>query len=282
MIHPLSFMMICDKEYEVYIPYFLLFLSKAYPSYGVHFYSRDPVSSRIKEACEAVGSDKWSIHENAFPEYPNNSFVTKSLRWVIEPKIDWHIYIGDIDMLIFREQPSLFEYHLSRCKETNLHYSNRVRGSASGMRDGEHRLVGLHFVDYFWYRQTAKARAEYAVALASTNLFDKFASNECILYDIAKKSCGLPPADERPVYDYHGIHLGIWRDPARRNPVLLIDNHKYKPQIDKAKFHDYYTQYQSVKRLHEFGIIHGLVPDLDDVFRSMEQFAEVLLCDCSF
>ena len=116
------------------------------------------------------------------------------------------MYIGDLDMLIFKESPTLLDYHLDRCEQLNLPYSNHVRGRQSGMRDGEHRFVGLHFSTSRWFAETAQIRSKYALNLIKSNLRKHMVSNECLLYRIAEESIGLPPFDDFPIYEYHGIH----------------------------------------------------------------------------
>lgn len=280
-MNELCIMMLVNKRYTPYVPWFIFFAAKAYPEYPVRVYSTDPLAPGEKKSLEALqGMSDWWVGENCFQRYKHDAFVLKSLRWLIYPSevLDFqNVYIGDIDMLLFRESPTLLDYHLARCEQLKLPYSNRVR-AGSDMKDAEARLMGVHFAKNEWFAQTQFIRQKYLAMAGTPNLrvVVKTASNEGLLYQIAKQRFGLPPVDPTPVYEYHGIHLGIWRDPARRDPATVLDREKYRQQIYPDAYLGYYAKYCELKSTPEFQFLWRQTPGLQSVFRCMEQFSEYL------
>ncbi|MCG8404646.1 MAG: hypothetical protein MI923_05550 [Phycisphaerales bacterium] len=212
---------LANEKYQRFIPMFALSVCKAYPESAVRIYFEGKLKRRTAEALEAVSAQgDLSIVTNHFSGYPTEGQPFKSLRWVLYDEFFEnfkYVYLGDIDMFMCREAPSLVEFHLQRCAETALPYSNVIRPDTK-------RLSGLQFmITKEYFSRTAEVRAKYDLMLRSEQLrLAERGGNEELLYQMMSESVGLPPrvsleefGRQRPP---HGIHLGLWRQLASRNP----------------------------------------------------------------
>lgn len=275
-------MMLCDEKYTAYLPLFILFHSLSYPEYAIRIYCTGPIPEDVKQRLRVLeGLSDWRVYENQFADYCQHAFVLKSLRWLVYPPEvrDFEcVYIGDVDMLICPEPVSILDHHKLRCRTNNLSYDNRIRPVQSGMDDPGRRLTGLHFATRQWFAETESYRATLSrLARDRSPIPLREAagtrSNEGLLYNLAERCCGLPPKDSVPAYDYHGIHLGIWREPHRRDPAALLQNPKYMQQMQKDTFLSYYDQYLRAKETQQFSVC--AVPEITPILAAMEAFAEL-------
>lgn len=268
--------MFVNADYMPYVPWFIFFAGKAYPEYSVRIYSSSSSHECMNVLNVLNGLSDWKINSSILREYHLDKFKLKCIRWLLYPDDVQgfeNIYIGDIDMAIFREFPSLLDFHLSRCRKINLPYSNRVR-HGSGMQDSDRRLMGVHFARKEWFSRTASSREIYISQFNDIRNKVKTFSNEGLLFDLAKNNCGLPPIDSTPKYDYHGIHLGMWRQPI--TPKQLLSKYKYSSQISRDQFLFFYDQYCKLKCTSEFRYIWKRTPSLHRIFSDMEKFAVYL------
>ena len=203
---------VADQAYQRFAPLFALGVFRAYPDYAVRVYVRGRLKRSIRAAVEiAAAHGELTVLEKQFGDYPRRRATFKSVRWVLRDRAFCayrYVYIGDIDMLICREEPGLMDYHVRHCAELGLPYSNAIRPHSQ-------RLSGLHFVisdDYF--TRTRDVAQQYDTMLREGTLRPE--RNETVLYAMMKESVGLPPPTrgegdfdrQRP---QHGIHLGLWR-----------------------------------------------------------------------
>jgi hypothetical protein len=113
----LCFVMVVDGDkYEGYIPFFLYFLYKAYPGADAVIYVKNRLKPAVKSQMFMLSKNlkdfdkKYSITESAFIGYPDSSDTIKTLRWTLSgPEGYKYIFIGDIDIFIVNETPSLLD-----------------------------------------------------------------------------------------------------------------------------------------------------------------------------
>ncbi len=201
---------VVNKGYEKYIPYFIFFILKSYPSYAVKIFFTDKLTPKTRLAIKRLRTmGEVEVVEGFFNDLPSSNQELKSFRWIIPQRYFSkykYAYIGDVDMLICREDKPLREQHIDQMKRTGLPYSNCVRVKTK-------RLTGLHFLEVKpYYKGMNKTIRAYHRKLKAGKL--RSSGNEGILYKMIEESgVGLPPPGRchRP---HHGLHLGQWRGRA--------------------------------------------------------------------
>lgn len=248
---------VSGKDYQDFIPIFIYGVHQAYPDYHVEVYCKDRLKRNVRRSLLSLeDGGSFNVRENTLSEYPNARDNIKACRWLLDSR-DFerfdHVYLGDIDLIILPETPSLFDQHKEHCTAIGLPYSNIARGYDSrGILSPEEqdRMSGLHFIESEAYFKAMDPVIErYQTRLKEPVQWN----NEKILYcmlteafgDIAKGSSeglatnlGLPeehaiggipfwsPSNVlfRP---YHGIHFGAFR----------VKNGQFK---DSARINNYY------------------------------------------
>ncbi|MEO8601391.1 MAG: hypothetical protein ABI629_02330 [bacterium] len=203
VMKPLCFVGVVDDGYQEYLPLFACFALQAYPDAELILYhAGGPLRAEVREALHALrdlGSiDARPLGHRYDPDEPQS---LKSLRWVLYDD-DFagyeNVYIGDVDMLIVRQEPSLCAARLRHSAAIERPYSNRVR-------PGTNLVAGIsHFVraqEYF--PRVLPRMLDYREQIGAGTLR---IHNEELLYRLLQDTVGLP---ERPValQTHHGIHL---------------------------------------------------------------------------
>lgn len=226
---------VINKQYQRYIPIFVYFCLKSYPMYGVKLVLTEKLDKKYISTVEKLKElGTVEIVEEYGKDLPKNNQELKTLRWLLEPELfdgyDY-IYIGDIDIIICREDHTLLDQHLDSCSNTGLSYSNSVRPNSK-------RMSGLHFIKKpEYYNETLSVIQKYVRLLKEGKL--RHISNEKTLYKIVLESgISMPEEWFRP---HHGIHLGLWRKGKRE-----ISEKTWKV-LDKELYKCYYKFYLSLK-----------------------------------
>lgn len=125
-----------EFEYLAYIPFYIYTVLKAYPDYAVRIYTDCDLPFEISEQLRLLeGMGEFHVVENISvpgfkPGKDPNGDLRKSIRWLFYDDAFEQfetIYIGDIDILIGKETPGIYEAHLKHCETLGLPYSNIVR-----------------------------------------------------------------------------------------------------------------------------------------------------------
>jgi hypothetical protein len=200
---PLCFVGVVDDGYQEYLPLFAFFALHAYPDAELILYhAGGPLLPEVRSALAAL-DDLGSIDARAL-DYGYDTAdgqSLKGLRWVLYDddfaRYD-NVYIGDVDMLIVREEPSLRAVRVRHSEEIGRPYSNRVR-------PGLTQVAGIsHFVraqEYF--PRVLPRMREYREQLRSGSLR---LHNEELLHRLLEDTVGLPRRPV-PLRTHHGIHL---------------------------------------------------------------------------
>jgi hypothetical protein len=185
---------------------FIYFCIRSYKEYGVKIFLTDELNDRYKPIIQELKTiGDVVIQEKCFSAYPKSNQELKTLRWIVTQRnfteYD-NIYIGDVDILICKENPSLELQHINHCEEINLPYSNIVRPYSAN------RLSGLHFIKKEeYYKALSSIINKYSRLLKNNKL--KNIKNEETLYNMIKESELDFPS--KYFWPHHGIHLGWWR-----------------------------------------------------------------------
>lgn len=227
----LCFYMIAQwNAYHAYIAPFLYCLNRAYPEASAFIDVRGELSPGNRELiAKATNNPRHKVYENEFLEYPADNFTTMALRWTQwKPEFEQFsgLYIGDIDIMLSKEFPTLADQQESFCE---MCYSNVVISHNHNVKGT--RLTGLHFIKPKEYRKAMKPVMELCDKLLlrgeNPDLFWNEAlgakDNEIMLYRMIQLA-GLPMT-KNTKFLHHGIHLGDSRYPGRWRGRLRDDGH---------------------------------------------------------
>ena len=226
---------VINKAYQKYIPIFLYFCLKSYPNYNIKLFLTEGLNNNYKFFIDELSKFGYiDIKEYCFKEYPKSNQELKMLRWMLDSN-DFdgyeYAYIGDIDIIICREDKPLLDQHLDHCAETKLPYSNSVRPNSR-------RLSGLHFIkkDDYYFKMDHIIQ-KYKNELRNNQL--NRVKNEELLYKMVVESgfC-LPEGWFRP---HHGIHLGLYRKGER-----ILGNSFWAGGASREDYKSYYKFYKSI------------------------------------
>ncbi len=202
-------------SYIKYVPYFVYGINRSYPDYKVKIFVREVLTdsqrATIKGRCEIIdGFDPVKPAGNMFGGF------YRAVRFIIPYEYfrgSDYVYIGDVDMLIVREDPPLKEAHINHMQKTGLCFSNQIR-------KGTTRLTGLHFFETEPYYEKMQPVIQRCIndPLFLQNMVRGCARDEHFLYNIVEQGIGFGDVKEKITaggeLDYrphHGAHIGLLR-----------------------------------------------------------------------
>lgn len=198
---PLVIAVLATEGYHEYIPFYVYFISQAYPEYDIIIYYDGKIHNKVLECLDMIKeTSSFKLKPIPYQYNKNKPQALKSLRWVLyDPEFENYenVYIGDIDMLIVKEIPSLNELHIQHAEEIGLPYSNIIRPDTR-------KLTGLHFIRTQQYFPRVLPTMEKYRKLIEEDKLD--VSNENLLYQMMKESVGLPSIRGNFI-THHGIHM---------------------------------------------------------------------------
>ncbi len=255
---------VVDRHYQKYIPMFVYFCRVSYPSYGIRIFLTDTLNPTYRAICDDLAREgDVKYIENMFRGYPKFNQELKSLRWLVGPAhfqgFDY-IYMGDIDILICKEDLPLHLQHITHSSKYNIPYSNSVRPNSE-------RLSGLHFIiKEKYFQSTLSVIKKHATLLKGRKL--GAVKNENLLYNIIRESkLPLPPGWFRP---HHGIHLGVWR---KQN--VRISEEKWNT-MGRNEYVKYYKYFLSVAANEQYKKVYAAAP-LKEITRMRTHLSAELL-----
>jgi len=214
---------VSGKNYQDFIPIFIFSLSKAYPEYDVIIFIGEVLNENVKKSLSLLEKKiNFKIIENYLSFVPNSLTPRVSImakRWLLytDDFVQYdYIYIGDIDVFILKENPSLLDQHIIHCKTIGLNYSNIIRKSHYN------RITGLHFFNREpYFDKMLPVIDKYTQLMKNNELVYKY-SCEYMLYDMISES-GLGICSRAMSKDSkdprkasfrvnHGFHLAIFRN----------------------------------------------------------------------
>lgn len=191
-----------DDGYQEYIPLFVYFALSAYPHYELLIYLAGALHPEV-DACLRSLRDmgRFEVRPLSYRYDTDDPQSFKSLRWVLYDD-DFagyeNVYIGDVDVLIARQEPSLCARRVQHSETIGLPYSNRIRPRTT-------KLVGIAHVvrTHAYFPALLPLMRLYRDAIAAGTLR---MHNEEVLYRMMAESVGLPDPDAG-LATHHGIHL---------------------------------------------------------------------------
>ena len=238
-------------QYEKYIPFYVYSILKSYSDYFVKIFVVGTISDNIKKCMLIISnelSSNFEIVENYLIQLTNqfkkDTQLLKTYRWLI-PKKEFqefdYVYIGDIDFLIIKEDPSLLDFHLRHSKIICLPYSNIIRPKK------KNQLSGLHFFCMQKYFEMMEGKINfyftnpYCIKQIKKKSKKPF-NNEEFLYWLIKEGIGFANIKQYPYRPHHGFHLGCLRNGILKpgylefgqfvQDILLPDFIKFKENLN--------------------------------------------------
>lgn len=205
--------------YRAYVPLFIRGCQLAYPEYPIR------IVHGAEEMPQCAGA---TFHEVRSPHTAEKPYY---MRWLLPPEIfdglDY-AFLGDVDLILLREVPTLTEIRQAIMRRTGQPFANWVRAPAAGYPS---RITGWHFIEvrpYFdkvWpFASRVLADKDFDITQAPSYAYDNGFGElqwgqEALLYRLLSAACQLGPTDqERELCfaNHHGVHLG----PLRAEPDL--------------------------------------------------------------
>lgn len=221
-------------EYNKYIPYYIYGITKSYPEHHIKILVHNSLTNEQKKAITLIDNSNVEIKENCLNEIKFNKKYIKGgnekiLKWLIPHEELYgykYAYIGDVDMFIVKEFPSLLESHIEHMNKIGLPFSNAIRKN-------QKRLTGLHFIDVEKYYQILNPIInEY---LNDNNKLNNDLKkcpngNEEFLYNMIKNSIGFGAYKNEIIEGgslyyrpHHGLHIGLLRIKNKEKIEILPD-----------------------------------------------------------
>lgn len=147
------------KKYQTFIVDYILFAQTAYPDVDVIILHTNKIQKKVLLGLEILAKKGHNfklilVNEKKYLGFSKLSIkcsqIRRSLRWLIDLPV-FHLYdelyIGDIDLLIMKEDSNLFEMHREHANYLRLPYSDIVRQSYEIYKPSKLKGV-LYFIKY--------------------------------------------------------------------------------------------------------------------------------------
>jgi hypothetical protein len=126
------------ENYQTFIPLYVYSVWKAYPEYDTVIYTKGKLPPKVDEQLALLRGNcctNFTILQapdigGLSHKAKKSDVVDMAMRWLILPdflKKYKAAYIGDIDLFICGEEPSLFDQHEAHCRYMGMPYSNYAR-----------------------------------------------------------------------------------------------------------------------------------------------------------
>ena len=220
---------VTDNYYQLYLPLFIYVLRKEYPEYDVKTFIKGQISPQNQRALDILGEKyKYIKPKTIFKDVPEIKSTINCLRFLVPEKYfqkyEYVIFV-DVDLLLYRTKPTLFDWHLRRLKKIGSCYAGhhgpirkkyRPEISKAGWVGKFERVSGGFFmVNQKWFKKTKKARAHFMKKALQAKLGGYREADEVMLCNILKKSgLKVPPWGFKRIL--RGIHLGDFKPAMKK------------------------------------------------------------------
>ena len=246
---PLCFVTVVTGDYAYYIPFFLLFQRDQYPQYDTYIYYRGRLPATVRSIIDEFGFT-GCVDESYLLQFNDSPETIMALRWLLN--FPWFsgyesLFISDIDLFPFREDPPLYERLRELCIKNSAPYYNTI-----GV-DNKERMTGVHFILTDAYFDQASMVLDHSRNLLRLHGIDHVPGsfnqargcydNQAALLGVIG-AAGLPVITDGADWDYHGLHLGHSKIPGRWEQMFATDRRTiYWWDAFKSYVDDYIFKY---------------------------------------
>ncbi|KNC86251.1 hypothetical protein SARC_01573 [Sphaeroforma arctica JP610] len=224
---------VAGLQYQDYIPLYIYFALLAYPDAFVAVYLQDSLHPDIGLKLDVIPSDRWCVHQTYKTKLSQSGHASLMRAFLNAEFLQQfkYQYVGDVDVFILRETPSLVKQHVQHMQMIGEPYSNvdrYVMGMPDKIDKGHkcraadcHRVTGLHFFETKPYMARIKhAQAKWEGFLAQMggkkmcssilNVRKLAWCDETLLYRIITDSGMSVPTRQQWFRPHHGVHIRIY------------------------------------------------------------------------
>ena len=260
---------VCSGDgFQYFVPPFIYCARQAYPEADVKIYIKGRILPRVRDALKLLDPQGWEIIENAFEAYPTTGYICNILRLFIPRhtiKKYKYTYVTDVDFLMFRQNPTHWEYYAKIMKANGQPYAafrsairrpRRLHIAPTGWRGIHTRIVcgTLMLHSKAWAKVTKQAIYEYRYRFkrGAPDGTDRHRpgsyreQDEVVLYRIVNR-CGLPTPRRKWHFTggnrfnnkYRDVHVGDFkfvrrsRSKRKLRPLLSYSNIKNFKRLEK-------------------------------------------------
>ncbi len=148
---------IYGEKYQGFIPLYIISLKESYPEYDIRLYIDNTLCESTREAVEILSKhydgitvvENYAQHTKFSKKAVSIQQIQRCQRWLFfdEAFLDYEaVYIGDIDLLICKEEKPLFEQHKLHCSVVGAPYSNISR--MAGKRKLTPKMIARNVVKF--------------------------------------------------------------------------------------------------------------------------------------
>lgn len=275
-------------KYVEYIPIYIYSILKSYPDYYPLIFYHAKLSEKIKYqlgCLKEIGN--FHVVENYCSDNKMTRMKAAALRYFTYHEsfnLFSAIYVGDVDLLIVKEKPGIFEQHMNHCSTIDLPYSNIVREYYEKKIDlpllfkrfyengiysvifsifrksyKVSKLSGLHFFQtQEYFQKTQSLSDKYLDIILCRSIKNKWKTrshsegfnDECLLYDFIKEAdLGFPSGYQYGPHllDYRRFNESGFR-PHHGIHLGIFRKENFRTHYNDLLLNDFYVEYFKVYR----------------------------------
>ncbi|MCP4651196.1 MAG: hypothetical protein GY853_14105 [PVC group bacterium] len=222
--------LVSSDKFQHYLPLYIYVVRKEYPEYFLKTFITGKINPLVAKALDYLRSQGVRFDEpiEVFKDIKLIDSTANSLRFLTSERyfegMDNVIYT-DADLLLFRNSPTLEQWHIKRMKKMKTCYAGhhgpwrkkyRPEISKAGWRGNFERVsAGFVMVTQQWFKKTRKARKSF-LNKAKKGKLGGFREFDEVMLGCIVKSSGLPMPPFRFCKKQRGIHLGDFKKQMSR------------------------------------------------------------------
>lgn len=268
--------LVSADKFQHWLPLYIYVIRKEYPEYFLKTFITGKLND-LTSRCLNYLRDSGVRFDEPIRVFENIELIestANSLRFLIPQNyfkgMDYVIYT-DADLLLFRNSPTLLQWHLKRLKRMKTSYAGhhgpwkrkyRPEISKEGWKGNFERVsAGFFMTTQQWYTDTKKARKHF-LKIAQKGKLGGYREYDEVMLGRIVKSSGLPMPPSGFCKKQRGIHAGDFAQAKKRR-------WKSRKKIKKRTVPQMVIKFQALekdkiwkgllKRLDENNYIMGII-----------------------
>jgi len=198
--------LVSADKFQHWLPLYIYVVRKEYPEYYLKTFITGKINPLVQK-CMNYLRDSGVRFDEPIRIFENIKLIestANSLRFLVPPNffkgMDYVIYT-DADLLLFRNDPTLLEWHIKRLKKMKTSYAGhhgpwkrkyRPEISKAGWKGNFERVsAGFFMTTQQWYKDTKKARKHF-IKVAEKGKLGGFREFDEVMLGRITKLSGLP------------------------------------------------------------------------------------------
>lgn len=222
--------LVSADKFQHYLPLYIYVVRKEYPEYYLKTFITGKLNPLVEQCLNYLRDSGVNFDEpiSVFNNIQMIESTANSLRFLVSENyfegMDYVIFT-DADLLLFRNSPTLLEWHLKRLKKMKSCYAGhhgpyrkkyRPEISKEGWVNNFERVsAGFLMVTPKWFKKTLKARKAF-IRVALSGKLGGFREFDEVMLGRITKSSGLPMPPKGFCMKQRGIHLGDFKKQMKR------------------------------------------------------------------